>query len=70
MGTTQEAKGNIAVSKNDQATKFQNDDFVRIGMDAVFHLDVLKPALPEGETGNGPPDAGSKKQMTLDLDDV
>jgi hypothetical protein len=36
----------------------------------IFHLDVLKPALPKGEASDGSAGVNTKQQMSLDLEDV
>lgn len=70
MCATQEGKENVAVSGNGHATKLQNDDFVRIGMDAVFHPGVFKLTSAERDATDRYPGANTKKQMSLDLEDL
>jgi hypothetical protein len=56
-------------SKSDNAPKPGVDDIVKIGADAVFRIDVLKPTSPKGDAFDGAPGANTKKQMSLELDD-
>jgi hypothetical protein len=72
IGATPEGKGNVAVAvyRSGHTTKLQNDDFVRIGMDAVFHLGVFKPASAERDATGRYPGANPRKQMSLDLEDL
>jgi hypothetical protein len=70
MRAKQEGKRNVAVSRNGHATKLQNDDFVRIGMDAGFHLGALKPASAQRDATGRYPGSNTKKQMSLDLEDL
>jgi hypothetical protein len=66
----QEGEGSGAIPSGGRAPEQGSDGFVRIGVDVVFHLDVLKPPLPNGDASGGVPGAGTKKQMSLDLDDL
>lgn len=59
----------IAIPKIAESPKRENDGFVRLGEDVVFHPDVLKPPLPKGDVPDGAPGANTKKQMSLELDD-
>jgi hypothetical protein len=65
----EELAGSIAIPKSAEGSKRENDGFVRLGVDVVFHLDVLKPPLPKGNVSDGAPGANAKKQMSLELDD-
>ena len=65
-----EVAGSSAIPKSAEGSKRENDGFVRIGVDVVFHLDVLKPLLPMGDASGGAAGANTKKQMSLDLDDL
>ena len=70
IGATQEGKGNVAVYRSGHTTKLQSDDFVRIGMDAVFHLGALKPAYAQRDATDPYPGANTKKQMSCSLGSV
>ena len=59
----------IAIPKSAECPKRGNDGFIQIGVDVVFHLDVLKPPLPKRNVSDGAPGANGKKQMSLELDD-
>jgi hypothetical protein len=65
----EEPVSSIAIPKSAEAPKQGNDGFVRIGVDVIFHLDVLKPPLPKGNVSDGARGANAKKQMSLELDD-
>jgi hypothetical protein len=65
----EELVGSIAIPKNAEGPKWEKDGFVRIGVNVVFYLDVLKPPLLKGDVSDGVPGADTKKQMSLDLDD-
>jgi hypothetical protein len=65
----EELAGSIAIPKAAEGPKQGNDGFVRLGLDVVFHLDVLKPPLPKRSVCDGTPGADTKKQMSLELDD-
>ncbi|WP_211708840.1 hypothetical protein [Paraburkholderia aspalathi] len=47
-----------------------DNGFIRIGVGVLFHLDVLKPPLPKRDASDGAPGANTKKQMSLELDDL
>jgi hypothetical protein len=66
---TEELVGKTTVPKIDESPKQENDGFVRLGVDVVFHLDVLKRPSRRGDVSSGAPDANTKKQMPLELDD-
>jgi hypothetical protein len=59
-----------AIPTTGHAPRPQPDGFVRIGGGVVFHLDVLKVTLPEGDASDGAAGANAKKQVSLDLDDL
>jgi hypothetical protein len=59
----------ITIPKIAEGSKRENDGFVRLGVDVVFHLDVLKPSLPKGNVSAGAPGANTRKQMSLELED-
>ncbi|CAB3780257.1 hypothetical protein [Paraburkholderia caffeinilytica] len=61
--------GSIAIPKIAESPKQENDGFVRLGVDLVFHLDVLKPWMPKAAVSDGASGANTKKQMSLELDD-
>lgn len=56
--------------ENDLVARRPNDGIVRIGVDVVVHIDVLKSPLPKGDASDGATGANTKKQMSLDLDDL
>ncbi|KAE8754028.1 hypothetical protein FSO04_42030 [Paraburkholderia madseniana] len=56
--------------ENDLVARRPNDGIVRIGVDVVVHIDVLKSPLPKGDASDGAAGANTKKQMSLDLDDL
>ena len=60
----------ITIPKIAGSPKRENDGFVRLGVHVVFHLDVLKSPLPKGNVSDGAHGANTKKQMSLDLDDL
>jgi hypothetical protein len=64
-----EPVGSIAIQKIAGRPKRGNDGFVRLGVDVVFHLDVLKPPSPKGNVSDVAPGANAKTQMSLELDD-
>ncbi|WP_035553150.1 MULTISPECIES: hypothetical protein [Burkholderiaceae] len=64
-----EPVGSITIPKSAEGSKRENDGFVRLGMDVVFHPDVLKPPMPKGNVSDGAPGASTRKQMSLELDD-
>jgi hypothetical protein len=64
-----EPVGSITIPKSAEGSKRENDGFVRLGVDVVFHLDVLKRPSRRGDVSSGAPDANTKKQMPLELDD-
>jgi hypothetical protein len=64
-----ESVGSITIPKSAEGPKQGNDGFVRLGVDVVFHLDVLKPPLPKGNVSDSAPGTNAKKQMSLELDD-
>jgi hypothetical protein len=66
----EEVVGSIAIPKSADGSKRGNDGFVRIGVDVVFHPDVLKPPLPKGDASDRGPGASTRKQMSLDPDDL
>jgi hypothetical protein len=45
-------RGDVAHKGNGFGTMQPNDGFVRTGGDVVFHLEVLKLALPKGDVSN------------------
>ena len=63
-------EGNVAIPKRGHGPKQANDGFVRIGVDVVFHPDVLKPPLPKGDASDGAPGTNTREQMSLDLEDL
>ena len=63
-----EPVGSITIPKSAEGSKRENDGFVRIGVDVVFHPDVLKPRLPKGDVFDGVAGADTKNQMPLDRD--
>ncbi|NPT62481.1 hypothetical protein [Paraburkholderia elongata] len=65
----EEEVGSNAIPKIAASPKRENDGFVQLGVDVVFHLDVLKPPLPKGNVSDGAPGANAKKQISLELDD-
>ncbi|MFM0030773.1 hypothetical protein PQR70_31620 [Paraburkholderia madseniana] len=65
----EELAGSIAIPKSALDPKREKDGFVRLGVDVVFRLDVLKPPSPKGNVSDGAPGANAKKQMSLELDD-
>jgi hypothetical protein len=65
----EEPVGSITIPKIAGCPKRENDGFVRLGVNLVFHLDVLKPPLPKRHVSDGAPGANAKKQMSLELDD-
>jgi hypothetical protein len=65
-----ELAGSIAIPKSALDPKREKDGFVRLGVDVVFHLDVLKLTLRNGDACNAPCNAKAKKQMSLDLEDL
>ncbi len=65
----EEVVGSIAIPNIAESPKRESDGFVRLGVDVVFHLDVLKPPSPKGNVSDGAPGANAKKQMSLELDD-
>lgn len=66
----EEVVDSIAIPKSGDGPQQENDGFVRIGVHVVFHLDVLKPPLPKRDASDGAPGANTKKQMSLELDDL
>jgi hypothetical protein len=63
--------GSVAIPKSAEGSKRESDGFVRIGVDVIFHLDVLKPPLPKGDASDrAPAGASTRKQMSLDPDDL
>lgn len=65
----QEGECSVALPQSGLVPKQPNDGFVRIGGDVVSHLDVLKPALSNGDPSDGATDAKkATKQMSLELD--
>jgi hypothetical protein len=56
--------GSVAIPKSAESPKRESDGFLQIGVDVVFHLDVLKPTLRKGVGTH------TKKQMSLDLEDL
>ncbi|MGF6902636.1 hypothetical protein [Paraburkholderia sp. GAS348] len=56
--------------ENDLVARRPNDAIVRIGVDVVVHFDVLKPPLSKRDASDGAAGANTKKQMSLDLDDL
>jgi hypothetical protein len=44
--------GSVAIPKSAEGSKRESDGFVRIGVDVIFHLDVLKPSLPKGDASD------------------
>lgn len=58
------------IAKIAGSPKRESDGFVRLGVDVVFHLDVLKSPLPKGNVSDGAHSANAKKQMSLELDDL
>jgi hypothetical protein len=64
-----ESVGSLTIPKSAVSPKRENDGFVRIGVDVVFHLDVLKPLLPKNHASDAAPGTVTKKQMSLELDD-
>ena len=59
-----EVLGSIAIPKR------ENDGFVRLGVNVVFHPDVLKPPSPKGDASDRASRAITRKQMSLDLEDL
>lgn len=53
--------------ENGTGPKQPGDGFIQICADAVFHLDVLKMALPKGFASDAPSEARTTEQMSLDL---
>ena len=49
----EEVVGSIAIPQSVEGPKRENDGFVRLGVDVVFHPDVLKPPLPKGNVSEG-----------------
>jgi hypothetical protein len=66
----QEGEGSVAIPASGRAPEPGNAGFVRISVDVVFHLDVLKPPLPKGDASGGVPGACTKQQMSLDVEDL
>ena len=56
--------------KNGTRPTQPGDGFVQICADAVFHRDVLKMVLLKGIASDAPSDGRTKKQMSLDLDEL
>ncbi|SOE98813.1 hypothetical protein SAMN05446635_6796 [Burkholderia sp. OK233] len=65
-----EVDGSIAMLNSGDAPKLESDDTVRIGVDVVFNLDVLKPSLPTEPASGEVHRANTKEQMSLDLEDL
>jgi hypothetical protein len=65
----QEGECSVALPQSGLVPKQPSDGFVRIGGDVVFHLDVLKLPLANGDASDGGAGEKTKKQMSLDLDD-
>lgn len=66
----QDGEGSVAIPRSGHAAEHERDGVARIGVAAVFHLDVLKVTLPEGDASDGAAGANPKKQVSLDLDDL
>jgi hypothetical protein len=69
-GTVQTGHDSGAGLENGTGPKQPGDGFIQICADAVFHLDVLKMALPRGGASDAPSDARTKEQMSPNLDDL
>ncbi|MGF7000147.1 hypothetical protein [Paraburkholderia sp. GAS32] len=65
----EEVPGSVAIPKRAEVSKRENDGFVRIGVEVVFHLDVLKPWMPKADVSDDASGVNMKKQMSLELDD-
>lgn len=68
-GVAEEVVGSVAIPKSAEVSKPENDGFVRIGVEVVFHLDVLKPWMPKADEYGDAYGVNTKKQMSLELDD-
>lgn len=63
----EEVAGSIAIPKGAKGSKRGNDGLVRICGDVVFHLDVLKVTLRNGDASDAPSNSKAKKQTSLNL---
>jgi hypothetical protein len=66
----QEATGGSDCPTGDDHPGQAPDCMVRVGVRAVFHLHVLKPALIQRDASGNAPGISTKKQMSLDLEDL
>ncbi|MFM0349074.1 hypothetical protein [Paraburkholderia sp. RL17-347-BIC-D] len=68
--TTVKIVGIIDIPKGAEDSKRENVGFVRICGEVVFHLDVLKVTLRNGDASDAPFNAKAKKQMSPNLKDL
>ena len=69
-GMVQAGHDSRAGLENGTGPKQPGDGFIQICADAVFHRDVLKMVLSKGVASDVPSDGRTKKQMSLDLDEL
>ncbi|MEZ0606557.1 hypothetical protein ACAX43_31190 [Paraburkholderia sp. IW21] len=67
--TPQEGNGSLPFPRPGNGLEQENDGFVRIGVDVVFHPDVLKTTVAKGRCTRRQSCASTKKPMSLELDD-
>jgi hypothetical protein len=66
----QNGEGSLAIPESDHRSKQEHAGIVWISVAVVFHVEVLKPKLPERCASGGPAAARTKMQMSLDLHDL
>jgi hypothetical protein len=66
----QEIEGSIAIPESGRHPRHENDGFVRIGVDMILHLDVLKATLAKEDASGEAFSSSTSKQMSLDLEDL
>jgi hypothetical protein len=66
----QEEEGSVAHPGSGFHAQRPDDGVVRIGVDAIFHLDVLKLTAPKVDGSDAPFGGKTKRQMSLDLEDL
>ena len=65
----QEIGSGIASPESGNYGRAKNDGFVRIGVDMILNLEILKAALPKEDASDGASGAGATRQISLDLED-
>lgn len=64
-----ESFGSLTIPKSAVSPRRENEGFVRIGVDVIFHRYVLKPTLPKNHASDAATGTVTKKQISLELDD-